>query len=162
MCGISAFIINQNNITSSNKNNYLKLISDMNSLIKHRGPDDEGYVVFNHINKEPLIFGGNDTPKNVFESNFSYAPRNLINGYKFTDCNVALGHRRLSILDLSPLGHQPMSTDNKRYWIAFNGEIYNFKELKKQMITQGEIFNNNSDTEVILKYYIKYGILYNI
>ena len=67
--------------------------------------------------------------------------------------HCALSHTRLSILDLSLAGHQPMSTDNGRYWIAFNGEIYNFQELRSQLEAKGEHFSSRTDTEVILKLY---------
>ena len=64
---------------------------------------------------------------------------------------IGLGHRRLSILDLSPTGHQPMVSKNKRYVIIFNGEIYNFKELREKLIKTGAVFKGNSDTEVLLE-----------
>jgi asparagine synthase (glutamine-hydrolysing) len=70
---------------------------------------------------------------------------------------VALAHTRLSILDLSPAGHQPMRSDDGRYWITFNGEIYNFRELRGQLESQGDIFYTGTDTEVILRLYQRYG-----
>ncbi|MBR8829292.1 MAG: asparagine synthase (glutamine-hydrolyzing) [Gomphosphaeria aponina SAG 52.96 = DSM 107014] len=70
---------------------------------------------------------------------------------------AVFAHTRLSILDLSSAGHQPMSIDDGRYWITFNGEIYNFKELRKKLIAKGEEFNSNTDTEVILKLYKHQG-----
>lgn len=66
------------------------------------------------------------------------------------DDAIALGHRRLSILDLSPLGHQPMLSPSSRYVIAFNGEIYNFNALQKMLEAAGFMFKGHSDTEVIL------------
>lgn len=62
----------------------------------------------------------------------------------------ALGHRRLSILDLSPLGHQPMCTPDERYWITFNGEIYNYVALRAELEAEGVVFRSTSDTEVLL------------
>jgi asparagine synthase (glutamine-hydrolysing) len=73
------------------------------------------------------------------------------------DRQVALAHTRLSILDLSSAGHQPMSTIDGRYWITFNGEIYNFAQLRQDLINQGEQFNSQTDTEVILKLYQSMG-----
>jgi asparagine synthase (glutamine-hydrolysing) len=70
---------------------------------------------------------------------------------------VALGHRRLSILDLSENGKQPMSYADGRYWITFNGEIYNFLEIRKELENKGYYFNSDSDTEVILAAYQEYG-----
>lgn len=71
--------------------------------------------------------------------------------------NVGLGHRRLSIIDLSKKGHQPMSYLRGRYYIVFNGEIYNFMELKSNLIRKGYKFTSKTDTEVILALYDLYG-----
>jgi asparagine synthase (glutamine-hydrolysing) len=77
--------------------------------------------------------------------------------YISPDHKVGLGHRRLSIIDLSPLGHQPMNYLN-RYQIVFNGEIYNFEILRRDLMKAGYRFRSKSDTEVILALYDKYGI----
>jgi asparagine synthase (glutamine-hydrolysing) len=77
--------------------------------------------------------------------------------YISPDRQAALAHTRLSILDLSSAGHQPMSTDDGRYWITFNGEVYNFAQLRQDLITQGEQFNSQTDTEVMLKLYQRLG-----
>ena len=77
--------------------------------------------------------------------------------YISTDKQAALAHTRLSILDLSSAGHQPMSTSDGRYSITFNGEIYNFQELRENLISQGEKFHSQTDTEVILKLYQRIG-----
>ncbi len=60
--------------------------------------------------------------------------------------NIAFAHTRLSILDLSSAGHQPMSTEDERYWITFNGEIYNFQKIRSNLEKQGEIFKSHTDT----------------
>ena len=73
------------------------------------------------------------------------------------DGRLALGHRRLSILDLSPLGHQPMRHPGGRLWVTFNGEIYNFREIRAELQTAGEHFHSESDTEVILAAYHRWG-----
>jgi asparagine synthase (glutamine-hydrolysing) len=70
-----------------------------------------------------------------------------------SSANVGLGHRRLSIIDLSDKAGQPMSYQNGRYTIIFNGEIYNYVELREQLIKRGYQFQNNSDTEVLLALY---------
>jgi asparagine synthase (glutamine-hydrolysing) len=75
----------------------------------------------------------------------------------FIHDHVALGHRRLSIIDLSPAGHQPMATDDGRLRITFNGEIYNFPELRKELESRGCRFRTRTDTEVILKAYEVFG-----
>jgi asparagine synthase (glutamine-hydrolysing) len=80
-------------------------------------------------------------------------------GYSFYETNnahIGLGHRRLSILDLSKHGHQPMIYKNIE--IIYNGEIYNFKEIREELKKENYIFKSNSDTEVILKSYDKWGI----
>jgi len=69
------------------------------------------------------------------------------------DHRVGLGHRRLSILDLSPLGHQPMRDEARGLTIAFNGEIYNHRELREELSAQGFAFRSHSDTEVLLAAY---------
>mgnify|MGYP003978750757 CR=1 FL=1 len=80
-------------------------------------------------------------------------------GYNFSNShfsNIGLGHRRLSILDLSKHGHQPMTFDY--FEIIYNGEIYNFKEIRAELEEVGYSFSSDSDTEVILKAYHKWGI----
>ncbi|MCX6718070.1 MAG: asparagine synthase (glutamine-hydrolyzing) [Candidatus Staskawiczbacteria bacterium] len=72
--------------------------------------------------------------------------------------NIGLGHRRLSIIDLSPLGHQPMSNEDKTLQIVFNGEIYNFQEIRKVLENNGHKFKSKTDTEVILRSYEQWGI----
>ncbi len=71
--------------------------------------------------------------------------------------NIGLGHRRLSIIDLSSNGQQPMPDESKRFWITYNGEVYNFLELKKELLRDGVRFKSNTDTEVIIYLYKKYG-----
>lgn len=71
--------------------------------------------------------------------------------------NAGLGHRRLSIIDLSPLGRQPMCNEDGSLWIVFNGEIYNFPSLREELIKSGHVFRSHSDTEVILHIYEEEG-----
>ncbi|MCK4908558.1 MAG: asparagine synthase (glutamine-hydrolyzing), partial [Planctomycetes bacterium] len=71
--------------------------------------------------------------------------------------NLALGHRRLSIIDLSPAGHQPMANRKKTIWITYNGEIYNYQELRTGLIKKGYEFFSNTDTEVIIYLYKEFG-----
>lgn len=79
-------------------------------------------------------------------------------GIWFNDAlTLALGHRRLSILDTSENGHQPMSYDGGRYWISLNGEIYNFLEIRSDLETQGYKFKSETDTEVLLAAYKCWG-----
>jgi asparagine synthase (glutamine-hydrolysing) len=72
--------------------------------------------------------------------------------------NVGLGHKRLSILDLSPAGHQPMSNEDGSIWIVFNGEVYNFLDLREELQKKGHTFVSQTDTETIIHLYEEKGI----
>lgn len=140
--------------------NYAKPMADK---IKHRGPDDAGYLFFHTgvRHKKDISFYQNLTDekfKNIkgtlppIES--SYAQTELSSH----DYDIYMGHRRLSILDTSPAGHQPMSDLSNNIWITYNGEIYNFKELRAELEQLGHKFKSNTDTEVIIYSYIEWGI----
>jgi asparagine synthase (glutamine-hydrolysing) len=103
--------------------------------LAHRGPDDSGTVL---LKKVP--------PKAVLLKDVQPEP-----------LQIGLGHRRLAILDLSPLGHQPMHDPATGNYIVFNGEIYNFRELRKELEAAGAGFKSQSDTEVILAAYRAWG-----
>src|SRR5574340_678037 len=97
-----------------------------------------------------------------FDSNRSVSPAlidrmNLVQKHRGPDDagtwvkqNIGLGQARLSIIDLSPLGHQPMSNEDATIWITFNGDIYNYLELRDDLIKKGHQFRSNTDTEVIV------------
>src|SRR5215467_302807 len=70
---------------------------------------------------------------------------------------VGLGHKRLSIIDLSPAGKQPMANEDDTIWIVFNGEIYNFQEIRDRLRSHGHTFRSHSDTEVIIHLYEEVG-----
>ena len=74
----------------------------------------------------------------------------------YTDGPMGLGHRRLAILDLSELGRQPLQFGN-RYWITYNGEVYNFVELRQELEALGQRFISNTDTEVVVAAYHQWG-----
>lgn len=76
-------------------------------------------------------------------------------GY-YTDESISLGFRRLSIIDLES-GHQPYHYENKRYWMVFNGEVYNYVELREQLKREGYTFDTESDTEVVLTLFVHKG-----
>ena len=75
----------------------------------------------------------------------------------FIDSFIGLGHRRLAIIDLSPLGHQPMASVDGQYIISYNGEVYNFQELRVELEALGCPFRSKTDTEVVLYAYVKWG-----
>jgi asparagine synthase (glutamine-hydrolysing) len=77
--------------------------------------------------------------------------------YVSPDGAVALGHRRLSIVDLSPAGHQPMTNEDGTLWIVFNGEIYNHVQLRSELEAKGHTYKSRSDTETLLHLYEEYG-----
>lgn len=100
-----------------------------------------------------------DTPGRVLnQMNEVMVHRGPDAGDVFYDNNIGLCHRRLSIIDLSDNGKQPMKSDDERYVIVFNGEIYNFLELREELKESGLKFRTRTDTEVLLNTYIKYGI----
>ena len=70
---------------------------------------------------------------------------------------ASLGHRRLSILDPGPRGAQPMCSHSRRFWITYNGEIYNFRELRGALVRDGHRFHSECDTEVVLEMYERHG-----
>jgi len=125
------------------------IVRSTNSL-RHRGPDDEGYVLINTRTQRIAHCSGSDTYPNL----------NLpsIQSFDTEDFDLALGFRRLSILDLSPGGHQPMRSADGKCWIVFNGEIYNYVELRDELSRHGFEFRSGTDTEVILSAYQHWGV----
>jgi len=120
----------------------------MSSSIRHRGPDDEGFAL---QEKGTMIYcRGKDTIPEL---------KGLAHIANQEACQAEIGfvHRRLSILDLSKNGHQPMTYGDGRYVITFNGEIYNFKEIRAELEKEKYSFISNSDTEVILAAYCEWG-----
>ncbi len=77
---------------------------------------------------------------------------------EYIDTGVSLGHSRLSIIDLSPKGHQPMCNEDETIWLTYNGEIYNFHEIREDLIKEGHIFKSHTDSEVIIHAYEQYGM----
>lgn len=128
MCGISALF-------STTHQNDVKSVLPMTEIIAHRGPDDSGCIFFPEGEHQPET-----------------------NPQAFNKYIGAFGHRRLSILDLTKAGHQPMSTSDKRYWVTYNGEVYNYLEIRKELIALGYHFHTQTDTEVVLNAYVQWGI----
>ncbi|PCJ17064.1 MAG: asparagine synthase (glutamine-hydrolyzing) [Candidatus Cloacimonadota bacterium] len=137
--------------------NSTKIMADK---ISHRGPDDAGYLFFHtstrHKNK--VSFYQNLKDQN-FQGNLQdIESQSVISELNSHDYDLYMGHRRLSILDISNAGHQPMSDLAKNIWLTYNGEIYNFKELRLELELLGHRFKSNTDTEVIIYSYIEWGI----
>lgn len=141
MCGICGWL--------NFKGIDLSCFKSMNNIAKHRGPDDEGYLVIDRKRMSSLY--GEDSCKDVRYDG-------CIDGYASEEqAFLALAHRRLSIIDLSASGHQPMAFFGEKLAITFNGEIYNYIEIREQLELEGFRFSTMTDTEVILNAYRKWG-----
>ncbi len=119
----------------------LRVLQRMNDVQAHRGPDGQGFIV-------------SWPESNGFCSTFL---RHTSQERSTPAARVALGHRRLAILDLSDRGLQPMSAGASGAWIVFNGEIYNHQELRSELESRGRYFNTRTDTEVLLQSYLEWG-----
>ena len=137
MCGIATWIQFNSSPLDAPK------VKAMVDLVEHRGPDDSGFAFWGQIQSINAIEPARvlRQPKLHDSGNFS----------------LALGHRRLSILDLTSAGRQPMTSEDGRYWITYNGEIYNYRELRKDLENRGYKFATGTDTEVILAAFSAWG-----
>lgn len=143
MCGINGIVSADIEIR--------KKIAGMNKLLRHRGPDDEGFFLYNSKNRSQMSFCGEDSIGPLKEKLVR------IENADFSLFDTVLGHRRLSIIDLSEKGHGPMCDTNKQVWITYNGEVYNYIELRAELENAGYKFYSNTDTEVILNSYLHWG-----
>lgn len=141
MCGIAGIL------NLDNKAIDTELLIKMTEIVKHRGPDGEGAVLISsNFSNQGRWF---------FESKTQHELRT--GNQDLSNYNIGLAHRRLSIIDLSEKGHQPMSDEDKLLWIVHNGEIYNYIEIRKELTSKGYKFKSNTDTEVILYSYKEWG-----
>jgi len=148
MCGIAGIVLKQKTpVDVAGK------IAAMCRAIAHRGPDGEGFILANEKTVTPYF---NSVQTKFSSYDLKYIPRSPLTNSE-NNCSLAFGHRRLSIIDLSEAGHQPMCTPDAKSWIVFNGEIYNYIELKKELQYLGYSFLTESDTEVILMCYKHWG-----
>ncbi len=148
MCGLAA-LIGRPGV------NVAVHIGAMCDVIRHRGPDDEGYALVSHRLEGARFLGGPDTPADCYGSGLSYAPISPLD--EKMSSRFALGHRRLAILDLSPGGHQPMADHAGRQLIVYNGEVYNHIELRAELEALGHVFRSHSDTEVVVAAWRQWG-----
>jgi asparagine synthase (glutamine-hydrolysing) len=145
MCGIAGIF------SPAGKPVESRLLVKMTNSLRHRGPDDEGYILAHTASANAQPFRGSDTISAISHPDIN--DRALLG----RNSNLGLGWRRLSIIDLSPTGHQPMSNADQSIWIVFNGEIYNYIELRKELAAQGFVFRTQSDTEAIIHAYSAWG-----
>ena len=127
-------------------------IVDMARSMRRRGPDDEGYVLINTRENTALNLCGPDSDPRIRET---YSQIDSIGSSYLHD--LALAHRRFSIIDLSANGHQPMWDAEEQVCVSFYGEIYNYVELRKELEAEGARFRSQSDTEVVLQAYLRWG-----
>ncbi len=148
MCGIAGIILKQ----KVNFNLNQKIVA-MTDALSHRGPDGEGFILAGDRTITPHF---NTLKQNYNRADINYIPKTSV---QHSDLNsfLAFGHRRLSIIDLSETGHQPMCNANGKTWITFNGEIYNYLEIKADLKKNGHSFISESDTEVVLAAYKEWG-----
>jgi asparagine synthase (glutamine-hydrolysing) len=132
MCGICGEIDFQRGVKT-------EAIKRMCDVLAHRGPDDEGMVSI----RDNKILELKRRDKLLLRE---------------TGFEIGLGHRRLSIIDLSEAAHQPMCNEDGTIWIVYNGEIYNFQEIREGLSKKGHFFKSRSDTEVILHAYEEWGV----
>lgn len=134
----------------------------MADVIAHRGPDDAGYLLFHTGARHNNISFFQSLADQSFSELSGLLPsiehNHVQRELNQHDWDLFLGHRRLSVLDVSSAGHQPMSDLSKNIWISYNGEIYNFRELRSELELKGHRFKTRTDTEVIIYAYIEWGI----
>ena len=141
MCGIAGVV--------SGDREALGAVAAMTRALRHRGPDDEGYLYADSRAGRACAYRGPDTRPEIAEAPLPASPPE--------GSEVALGHRRLAILDLSPAGHCPMPSADRRLWITYNGEVYNYVELREELRGLGHRFVSGGDTEVLLAAYAQWG-----
>jgi asparagine synthase (glutamine-hydrolysing) len=133
------------------------VLAGMSHLLRNRGPDGEGFALFT-TDGDVLVRGGPATPPQTFGSGTSFAPTAMLGAGEERRANIAFGHRRLAIVDLSAHGHQPMASPDGRIWMVFNGEIYNHVELREELAALGHRFDSHSDTAVVIAAYRQWGV----
>ncbi len=138
MCGIAGIVSFHDQPVSG------QALQAMTESMTHRGPDGEGYVFLApRTSRAPIVLTG-DGPHA-----FPHISK---------DYSIGFGHRRLAVLDPTSDGQQPMGTEDGLFWLTYNGEIYNYKELKQELQELGWAFHSKTDTEVVLRAYQQWGV----
>ncbi len=137
MCGIFAVL------DLDSRNVHVQTLMKMSNSLVHRGPDDCGLIYLELCGKKRVI-----SDEQLLDED----------GRPPLDGLLAFGHRRLSIIDLTKSGHQPMCNETGETWITYNGEIYNYQELAQELAGKGHLFKSRTDTEVILHAYEEWGL----
>lgn len=135
MCGITGFFSNEG------LSGFHQAFLSANDIVTYRGPDGEGIALFSPGHLDMRTFTKERPPEDA----------------DFASATLGFGHRRLAIIDLTPSGRQPMGSADRRLWIVFNGEIYNYIELRRELAAKGCSFRTDSDTEVILHAFETWG-----
>jgi len=150
MCGIAGLWVAEGRVD-------LGRLHQMSQLLRHRGPDGEGLALVDGPSGQVTTMGGADTSAETFRARVPYAPGRRHAGPGPAGASVGLAHRRLAIIDLTPTGHQPLSDESGACWITYNGEVYNYLELRAELEAAGERFLSGTDSEVILTAYRRWG-----
>jgi asparagine synthase (glutamine-hydrolysing) len=149
MCGIAGWL------NTSGKTVDANTVYRLTERIAHRGPDDEGYLFINRRNGLLSHYSGKDSPSEIKAAFPQIETAELWVAENEPD--LAITHRRFSIIDPKPEGHQPFCDPQQRIWLSFNGEIYNYIEVREELKELGRIFQTASDTEVIVEAYLEWG-----
>jgi len=144
MCGIAGYLVKEGGAELAGK------LCTAIDKIGHRGPDDAGLVLVDRhgTSADYALEGTNAGVAGLSRFDLAASPRH----------DLALGHRRFSIIDTSTAGHQPFWSDDRQICVAFNGEIYNYVELRQKLESEGLIFRTSSDTEVLVQAYRAWGV----
>ena len=124
----------------------------MNRAIAHRGPDDEGYALISQDGLRSASYAGESSPREIR----SALPTFGADANSF-GASIGIAHRRFSIIDLSAAGHQPFFDAERNCCVSFNGEIYNYLEVREALAAEGVRFSTQSDTEVLVEAYKHWG-----
>lgn len=145
MCGIAGIMS-----LDGHERPLFPALADMSRQMYVRGPDDEGYLAGFFDTRPVQNLAGDTTPVLTDLSSPDFYPRDHYQSAVSLTAHMGFAFRRLAIIDLSPTGHQPMCTRDGRFWIIFNGEIYNASEIRRDLADQRIEFVGHSDTEVLL------------